>query len=106
LSFVFYALKARIMILLLGVCVTVTLTYLFSLVLFPLSFVFLRAERERNEGASHSPLIREGLEMKYGNTYGRFWRDHKGIMACMGWVLFFLFFFCFVDVLVLQDKHA
>jgi hypothetical protein len=80
------------MILLLGVRMTVTLTYLFSLVLFPFHLSSCE-QRERNEGA-HSPLIREGLETKYGNTYGRFWRDHKGIMACMVWV------FCFIASLM------
>lgn len=90
------------MILLLGVCVTVTLTYLFSLVLFPFHLSSCEQREKGVKGLLTPPSYVRVWKRNMETLMGVFWRDHKGIMACMGWVYLF---FC-VDVLVLRDKHA
>ncbi|KAJ4161228.1 hypothetical protein NW765_006082 [Fusarium oxysporum] len=85
----FYALEASIMILLWRVYAT--LTYLFVSRFdspFHLSYRKLRGKREAFP--MDIPLTREGLEMIHGNTYGRFWREHKDHgMHGMEWVITF-----------------
>lgn len=90
------------MILLLGVCVTVTLTYLFFLVLFPFHLSSCE-QRERNEGASHSPLIREGWKRNMETRMGVFGAITKGSWhAWDGFIFFAALMYLFYETSMLN----
>jgi hypothetical protein len=69
----------------------------------PLSFVFLRAEREM-KGLLTPPSYVRAWKRNMETLMGVFGAITKG--SWHAWNGFFVLFYCFVDVLVLQDKHA